>query len=430
MIEQDMYESALVDWNFWGNFRIDYIERDYDIGRLVSNRYALVLYGVRRAGKSWLAYGYLKRMIEGGLDPRETLIVNFEDPRLYGIRAEECLRILREYMELTNAKNPIIVLDEVQNVRGWEKFVRYLVENRRFRVIVTGSSSKLLSREYATVLTGRHIDVEVYPLSFREFLRFKGLEIRDEVDAIKNESRIRGLMREYVEYGGYPEVVLEEDTLVKKKLLQQYFYDILEKDVTRRYGIKKYSILLSLANIYLQNISNKVKYRKIAKTLKQHVSLIERYSQYLETARLFSFIKKFPYKIKEVERSLRKVYTIDVGLHYNLTLKTPKETGRILENIVYLHLARKNLKIHYYTTKAGKEIDFIIGDVKPTPVEVAYEVDEEHIRKILKALEELKSKNGTIVSWNEEDIIRKNGKTIRIIPAWKYLLNIDSKKAV
>ena len=225
-----MYENVLIDWNFWGNFKINYIERDYNIEEYISNRHALVLYGVRRAGKSWLAYGFLLKCIKKGFNPKNTLIINFEDPRLINIDSKECLRILNEYFQLTNAKNPIIVLDEIQNIKGWEKFVRYLVENKRFKVIVTGSSSKLLSKEYASVLTGRHLDIEIFPLSFNEFLRFKGLELNNKIDILKNEAEIKRLLREYIKFGGFPEIVLEETELKKKKLLYQYFYDILEKE--------------------------------------------------------------------------------------------------------------------------------------------------------------------------------------------------------
>lgn len=166
-----MYEEVLADWNLWGGFDIDYLRRDYSLDEFIGRGRALILFGVRRAGKSYLAYGYLKEKVEEGLDARETLIINFEDPRLSGIGSKELIGLYEEYLKITGARDPIIVLDEVQSVEGWERFVRYLLEVRKVRVIVTGSSSKLMGEEYATLLTGRHVSIEILPLSFREFLR-------------------------------------------------------------------------------------------------------------------------------------------------------------------------------------------------------------------------------------------------------------------
>jgi len=356
-----MYEDVLVDWNFWGNFDIDYIDREYSIGELVGRGKTLVLYGVRRAGKSYLAYGYLKEQIREGLDPRETLIVNFEDPRLAGVKVNDLIKIYDDYVRLARPRDPIIVLDEVQVVGSWEKFVRYLVENKRHRVIVTGSSSKLMSTEYATVLTGRHIDLEVLPLSFREYLYFKGLTVAESLDLYKHRLRIMSFLEEYLEYGGFPEIVLEPVARRRKIMLQQYFNDILVKDVAVRYRLRDHGLLESLARIYITNIARPLSMRSIARSLGKPIQTIERYTEYLGTARLFIYLKKISSKAKEVEKTPRKVYVIDIGLYNEASIR--RDYSKILENIVFLHLLRKykdNRELFYYKTQGNREVDFAI----------------------------------------------------------------------
>ncbi len=423
-----MYEEVLIEWNFWGDFDINYIERDINTAELLSENYALVLFGIRRAGKSYIAYGSLKKAIEKGLDEKETLILNFEDPRLKNIDAKDCLKILEIYFKLTNAKNPIIVLDEVQNVRAWETFVRYLIENKRFRVIVTGSSSKLMSKEYATVLTGRHVDIEIFPLNFMEFLRFKGIKIKNEVDIYKNKIRILRTLDEYLEWGGFPEIALLDSKLKRSELLRKYFDDILTKDISERFGIRDKRFLESLANVYLANISNIVRFRKLSREFNKSIATVERYSYYFETARLFHFLNKISYKVKEVEKSLKKVYVADVAFHTRLALKFSKNIGKVMENIVFLELARKyriNKELFYYVTKSGKEIDFAMRENQRIKalVEVCYEDDfESHGKKLAEAGKELRCKNLLCITWDYEDEIEFKGKKIRFMPLWKWLL--------
>ncbi len=432
-----MYEEVLVDWNFWGSYDIEYIDRDYDIGGLISNRYALVLYGVRRAGKSYLAYGYLKKLIEKGVNPKETLIVNFEDPRLTGITVNELTKIYEEYLKLTNARNPIVVLDEVQNVKGWEKFVRYLVENKRLRVIVAGSSSKLMSREYATVLTGRHVDLEVLPLSFREYLRFRGVELKDSIDAYKYRNRILSLLEEYLEFGGFPEVALVKDRRRKEGLLRTYFNDILAKDVAVRYNVRHYQLLESLARIYVTNVSRPLSLRKIARSLNKSLHTIERYTEYLETARMIILLKKISRKAREIEKSIRKIYVVDIGFHTKIGYKFTKDVGRVMENIVLLHLMRKytlNKELFYYTTSNGREVDFVLkvnGEIKQL-IQVTYELrreDHEQYRReigaLVKASRELSCKNLQVITWSQEDVEEVGNVRIKIVPLWKWLLGIS-----
>ncbi len=427
-----MYEEVLVDWNYWGNYDIEYIDREYSLNDLIGHGKALVLYGVRRAGKSYLAYGYLKKQIEEGLDPRETLIVNLEDPRLTGIGVRDLLKIYEEYVRLMGPRDPIIVLDEVQVVDGWEKFVRYLVENKRHRVIVTGSSSKLMSAEYASVLTGRHVDLEVFPLSFHEYLYFRGLDVKSRVDLYKHRLRVNSLLEEYLDYGGFPEIALEENPRRRRLILHTYFNDILVKDVATRYRIRDYRLLESIAKIYITNIARPLSMRSIARTLNKPIQTIEKYTEYLGVARLFIYLKKISRSAKEVEKTPRKIYVIDIGLYNEVSLR--RDYSKILENIVFLHLARmyrENKELFYYKTQNNREVDFAvkINNRIEKLVQVTYELrpeDNEQYRREVGALARAARETGCrkleIVTWMQEDTIIHDNLVINVKPLWKWLL--------
>ncbi len=431
-----MYEEVLADWNLWGGFDIDYLRRDYSLDEFIGRGRALILFGVRRAGKSYLAYGYLKEKVEEGLDARETLIINFEDPRLSGIGSKELIGLYEEYLKITGARDPIIVLDEVQSVEGWERFVRYLLEVRKVRVIVTGSSSKLMGEEYATLLTGRHVSIEILPLSFREFLRFKGLSL-DEAELLRERARVRSLLDDYLEFGGFPEVTLQSSRALRGELLRTYFRDVVTKDVAMRYNVRRVRSLESLARIYLSNIATVVSMRRLARSLGVSLRTVERFSEYLETARVVRFLKKLSPKVKEIERSRTKVYAIDVGLHTKAGISTTRNIGRIMENVVFLHLARKyrvNEELFYYTTTDGREVDFVIrkGRKVIELIQVTHHLREgdpsqfrREVGSLVKASKELKCRKAALITMNQEGFLEEAKVGVRMIPLWKWLLGFE-----
>jgi len=415
-------EGALVDWNFWGNFDIDYIKREIDLSKFFVNEMVLVLYGIRRSGKSFIAYGYLKELIKKGLDEKETLILNFEDLRLSNLKINEVKKVFDIYLSLTNAKKPIVVLDEIQNIKNWELFVRYLVENKKLKVIVTGSSSKLLGKEISSSLSGRKISKEIFPLSFRELLRFKGINIKNNLDILKNKKSIVYCLNESLNFGFFPKVVLEEDKNKKTEILRNYLEDIIVKDVVLRYNIKKEKVLKDLVNYFVNNISNLINLRKISRIFNENFSLIQRYSFYLENTRFLFFLNKFSFKEKDKIRSLKKIYLNDIGF-FNLLGKRYEENKK-LENLVFSELLKRNHdEIYYYKTKNGKEIDFLVKERnKLELIEVCYEFDEEHKKKLIKAMKELNLKESLCISWDEEDEIEEKGFRIKLVPLWKWLL--------
>ena len=274
------------------------------------------LIGVRRSGKSILMRQIAKKLMENGIaNKNEILIVNFEDKRI----VERDLKLIDDFFnaymeEMRPLRKPIVFLDEITKIPRWEKWVRTMHELNKAKILISGSTSRLTKGELATLLTGRHIDIIVFPLSFNEFLQFKNIQIKDKLEALAKESEIKALLREYIRFGGFPEVVLTKDEEVKRTILLTYFDDIIEKDVVERYKIRKTEKLKMLAKFYLSNISSPTTFSSLEQFLNMNSVTIEKFSYLLEEAFIIFFAKIFHLSVKKQEKVARKVYSIDVGL--------------------------------------------------------------------------------------------------------------------
>lgn len=432
--------EILADWNFWGNFDEKLVDRPAYQTRMKSlfgARVALVLSGVRRAGKSSIAYLFVKDLMKE-FEANETLIVNFEDPRFTaGLDVKDLFKIYETYLKnLSPSADHLVVLDEVQNVRGWEKFVRYLIESKKVKTIVTGSSSKLMSKEISTALTGRHVDIEVFPLDFNEFLAFNGLKLRSFLDVIKSRIKIRSLFDLYLKYGGFPEVVLSDSPTRKKELLINYFVDITAKDVVRRFSIREIEKLENLVGAYITGISSFQSFNRLKNLLGVSLDTVERHSKYLELARMFIFLKKFGYSAFEQIRSVRKVYIIDTGFYYVKGFRFSENIGKLMENLVVIELLRRKstnsaLEIYYWKDHQQREVDFVLKEELEIRqlIQVTYssgrdDIERREIKGLLKASEELNCNNLLVITWDyeEEEEEEKNGRRVRFLPLWKWLL--------
>lgn len=335
--------KILEDWNFWkkdleaGIARPFYLDR---LKRFLATNQIMVIKGARRSGKSFIMRQLVKELVSAGTDKKNILMVNFEDPRFTELNTETLQQIYETYLEFLNPKGmPFVFLDEVQEVKGWEKWVRTLHELRKVQIIISGSNAKLLSKELATLLTGRHLDITTFPLSFREYMVFNNVSLKDKLDMVNKEIEIKGLLRKYLEFGSFPEVVLSTE---KKEILLQFFEDVLDKDLIRRFKIRKPDKLKSLAKFYLSNASSLTTFSSIEKFLGASADTVEKFSGYLETAYLLFFLKRFSFKVKEQEKSPRKVYAIDTGLVNTIGFRFSENAGRLAENVVFLELCCNN----------------------------------------------------------------------------------------
>ena len=432
-MRRDEILKILVDWNYWGYYkdesvdRVRYIE---DLNHLLKTGEIIVIKGVRRSGKSTLMLQFIRK---SGLEEKNTLVVNFEDPRFKNLNLELLDRIYEVYLdELQPDKEHYVILDEVQEVEGWEKFARYLHEAKKVQVFITGSSSKLLSEEYSTFLAGRHVDIEIFPLSFSEFLEFKGVSIRSRMEMVKFRHRIRKLLDEYLEFGSFPKVVLIEEG--KEELLNNYFRDILIKDVQSRFKVREPVKLEELAKYYLTNISTLQSFNRVRKLLNLSLDTVERYSTYFTVARLIFFVPKFSFSVREQILNPKKVYCMDTGLRNIMSFKFSEDLGRIVENVVFLNLLFRNKEIYYWRDKQQREVDFVLksGLGIEQLIQVTYASSEEEIelrekKALIKASEELNCEDVRVITWDYESEEEFKGRSIKFIPLWKWLLEVYYK---
>lgn len=411
------------------------IERETDLSDYLrlKIRKIVAVTGFRRAGKTYLVFGLIKKLLKER-KKEEVLYVNFEDERIP--EKTEFLTHLLPTIKETFGKLPeFLFLDEIQNIPNWSKWLRRVYDKEKINFFVTGSSSKMSSKEIPTELRGRCLVVEVFPLSFREFLRFKQIEI-DLKALLYSESQRAEIMRalsEYLYLGGMPEVVLAEESK-KKEILHQYFGSVIRRDIIERFNIRNEEGLRTLLQLLLNSTSfsitrlyNNLKSLglKIGKTTLSH------YLSYIENSYFINTVPIFSYKIRDRMQYPRKVYFIDNGFISTLSLKFSKDWGRLYENLVFSELKRRNSEeeIFYWRDRQQKEVDFLLKKgLKPRSlVQVCYDVSDfearnREIKNLLKASRELEIKNLLIVTKEKEGKETVKGKEIRFISLWKWLL--------
>ncbi len=423
--------EMLTDWNFWKAELETGIPRDgvtKSVGSAAQAKEIVVVKGIRRCGKSTILLQYFKHLFETGVRKEDTLVVNCEDPRIVRPDLDLLNRIYEVYLtELLPNKQQYVLLDEVQVVPGWEKFARFLREVKGAGVFVTGSSSKLLSSEYGTVLAGRHIDIEMEPLSFREYLRFKGVVVGSGLDRAAERHRIQSALKDYIRWGGFPKIALLSTEAERRGLLDSYFRDIIIKDITLRYKVKKIEKLEELAKYYLTNISNHQSFNRIKHALRLNLDTVERFSSYMEAVYLLFFVRKFSYSKKEQLLNPRKVYCADTGMRNTVAFVFSEDAGRLAENVVFTHLHKGGAEIYYW--KGQKEVDFIVkkGARVCEAIQVCWDVrnektKERELKGLCEACKALSLKNGVVITEDFAGQETVEGVTVIYKPLWRWLL--------
>jgi hypothetical protein len=423
--------DIISELNFWYKEPDTGIERSElkEVTPLVAMKEtAVILLGVRRAGKTYLTRQILKQKKK-----EQTVYINFEDKKLEPYLNSDILDNLYEtYRHYINKNDFVyIVLDEVHHVEGWEKWIRIMLEKKeKVKIIVTGSGSKLLTPNLGSVLTGRKVTYRLFPLSLEDFLKFKGI---DKKYFPKKETA--SLLREYLEFGSFPLVVLNENPGQKKLWLEEVYDDIITKDIMFKYRLREENVLRKVAYLVVNNFSNYVSIRKIKNSLKSVMQLeispstLNYYLEYFEKSSLFIFLSIFSYNIKDQMQYPRKVYCIDTGIINALLPKFSENIGRFYENLVALDLKRKGKEVYYWKSSKHEEVDFVIkqGLKVKQLIQVCYDISDPDTKKrefkaLLKASEELKCNNLLVITEDKEGIETIKKKKIKFIPLWKWLL--------
>lgn len=439
MINKNFIEN-IADFNFWQKEQEIGFERS-ELRQVMpfvdDTAYALMIAGIRRAGKTFLCRQIIKEKIKHGVKPEQTLYINFEDPILEPYLAVETLSDFYEsYRYFINKQDfAYIVLDEVQNVPKWEKWVRIMLEKKeKVKFIITGSSSKFYKGAQSRVLTGRGFTFTLFPLSFSDFLRFKQYSRK----RVESYASIAPLLTEYIEFGGFPLIVLEEDKEKKKIYLKELFDDIVVKDIVIKHKLRELEIK-KLAVILLNQFASLVSVRRSQELLKEIArttvspTSINNYLEYMAGSFLFFFLPIFSYKIKEVLRYPKKGYSADTGFINALTLRFSENIGRLYENLTARMLVQKygSDKVFYWKHE-NKEVDFIVkqGNAVTKLIQVSFDIKkketrEREVQSLLTASEELKCGNLTIITrdTSAQESIEK--KAIAFVPLWEWLLGED-----
>lgn len=393
-------------------------EKKEEIKPFIEHPNILVILGVRRCGKSIFSYLAFKGKKFG--------YVNFEDERLLAFKTSDFDDLLEAFYGLYGRELDCFIFDEIQNVEKWEKFATRLRVNNK--IIVTGSNSKLLSSELATALTGRHIDYILFPFSFNEFLSYNDFE--PNLDLTRDIGRVKRLAEQYIQVGGFPEVYAFGESIIRS-----IYNDIIEKDIVRRFEIRKQAELRNMARYLIANSSKEVSYNKLKDILSLNIATVKEYTDYLSMPYLFFFIEKFSFKLKEQMLAPRKVYCIDNGMINAISFKFSKDFGRLMENCVAVQLIKNKLNtpdldVFYWKDYQQREVDFVLkeGSKIKKLIQVTYssgkdEIERREIKSLIKASEELKCKNLLIITWDYEDELQVDNKKIKCLPLWKWLLS-------
>lgn len=435
MLTNEEILSTLQEWNFWEKDQETGFEREFELAKiksLIKVKEIIDVIGVRRCGKSTLLKQIIKNLIDQGTNRKEILYVNFEEERFEPFLSLELLRkIYQVYEHYIYPKPKYLFLDEINVIPRWEKWVRTVYEKSsgKIKIFVSGSSAHLLKSEVSSVLTGRHLTFELFPLSFREFLLFKGLKIKNEKDILLKSKEIKRHLLDYLFGGGFPEAVLDKPK--RKKLLKSYFNDIIYRDIVERYKVREVAQLKNVALLLLTNVSSLFTYNKLAKSLLTKISVesAARFVNYLEESFLLFTTKIFSYKVKEQLQYPQKVYSVDSGLRNEVSFRFIRDLSKLYENAVALELKRREKEIYYWQNPEKKEVDFVIkkGLKVKELIQVSYDLSrketrEKEITALIKAMEEFKLNRALVITHEYEGKEKIDGKNIYFIPLWKWLL--------
>jgi predicted AAA+ superfamily ATPase len=443
MLTRSEIEAVLADWNSWDReFQSSLLGRPRaltkEILALATGREVIAITGVRRCGKSTVLYQLMEEMARAGIERQRLLLVNLEDHRLAPHLGTELLdRILAVHREARVPRGPLVVfLDEIQEIPGWERWVRSHYDREPdLRFVITGSSAGLVASDLSTLLTGRTLTFTARPLSFPEFLSFAGLEVslggspREILRAsLARRVEIAHHLARYLETGGFPEVVKSDDAVRRRLLLQQYFGDILARDVARRHAVRNYDQLRDLALLLLANVANLAAYGSLGRVLGTSASSVRTLCGHLEQAHLVAQVRLFAFSLKETVAAQRprKVYAIDTGLRNAVVSRSSPDLGRLAENLVFQHLASAGEAPRYW--KDVQEVDFVVGRAPPVPINVTFgdEIPDRERNGLATFFEKHKAREGWLVTRDmasEETLGR--GK-VHVVPLWAWLLGDPS----
>lgn len=394
-----------------------YVQRQ-DVS-VVEDDNVLVISGIRRCGKSTLLQAIRENNEE------QDYYINFDDERLVHFTVDDFQQLLELFGERFG-KQHTFYFDEIQNIKGWERFVRRLYDYGN-KVYITGSNASMLSKELGTHLTGRYQQVELYPFSFLEYLEFNQIEV-SALDHFNTDDKalLKSAFNGYFEHGGFPAYVKTKNPDYLKSLYESILY----RDVMVRNGITQEQELLELMFFVTSNTSKLISYNSLAKVIGvKNATTVKQYLGFLQEAYMLSLVPKYDASIKKQLHNPKKVYGIDLGLIRQLSFQHTENQGRLLENLVFLQLKRQAKTVYYHHKK--HECDFVIKekDKITQAIQVCWtmhdpKTKQREIHGLLEAMTAYNLKEGLILTEDEHDSFKLDAHTIHVLPVWLWLLAV------
>ena len=410
-MEKEKIREIIIDQNNYPERNLIERIKTKEIIKQKNTPFVKIISGIRRSGKSTILK-QLKEKFSGGY-------VNFDDERFVNFKVEDFQALYELLLEIFK-ENKYFYFDEIQNIKGWERFVRRISESGE-NVFVTGSNATMLSRELGTHLTGSYLMFKLYPFSFKEYLDFNNILVSEFTT--KEKVKIKKAYSKYLIEGGLPEYLQTKN----KDYLRSLFESILYRDVMARYKLTNERALKQLIYIAANSISKEISFNSIKKMIGLgSTTTVSDYFSYLENTYLLFLLPKYDYSLKRQMQSNKKLYMIDNALANQLGFSFSENKGKLLENQIFLELKRRNYELFYFQEKG--ECDFLIKEkTKITKAfQVCYELSDENVDRevngLTEAMKKFKLKSGTIITYDDENEILKDGLKIKVIPAWKWLL--------
>ncbi|MCL5985711.1 MAG: ATP-binding protein [Actinobacteria bacterium] len=438
-MNKDLLKQIIIEWQEFSFPSL--ITRDYKIP--LDSMKIITITGPRRSGKTSLLFLLMQQLLRNNIKREQILFINFDDPRLIPFDAlgiEDLLESYRElYPENLDTTN-YIFFDEIQNVKNWEIATRRLYDTKKFNVFLTGSSSKMLSREIATNLRGRAVNYEILPFSFKEILKVKEIELNKNIAYSQKRFEIINILNSYFELGGFPEIILEKSSELKIRILREYIETTFLKDLVERYNIKNQRLMRELMRYLATNISTDFSLNSFFKWIKQTYPITKRtlinYMAYLEDINLFFLIKKYSGSLKQQVLSPRKAYIVDNGFRNVYGFRFSSDKGKVLENTIFLELKQKQIRnplmeLYYWRNYKKHEVDFVVKNGKGIGclIQVCADLSdlktkEREIKSLIEASDELNCNDLIIITLDHDGEEIVSNKKITYRTAWKWLIEL------
>ena len=438
MDTKEKLKSVIVEWQ--GRELPQLQKRRYELN--IEAPHVNDIVGVRRCGKTYYMYQLISELIDHDVPKSNILYLNLDDDRLQPLNGDELqllIETFREIQESSEKARLYLFLDGIQNFPSWEKWVKGIYDRKQnVKIVISGSNASLLSQEISTLLTGRHLSTMMFPFSFAEFLDFHEVEYDlKTLPYSEDKTLIKRRFNEYLEKGGFPETIVYPE-VQHRETLQSYFDDIIHRDIISRHGIRNPMIFKDLALFCISNIAKPHTYNSLKRLFSNYSSLstdaIINYIAYLEDAFLLFSVSHYDESLKQQMSKPRKLYCIDNGMINAVSFKLSSDTGRLYENLAFIHLLRSGNEVYYWQDQKGLEVDFVTKQgLDPTQlIQVCSDLSdpqtkEREINGLLAGMKHFKMKEGTIVTadtFGEEKI---EGRRVRYVPLWWWLLEGNEK---